>query len=339
MDQDIGRSRTQVRPPSSWATAPEARPVAHVADRVVRSCIRLGYPYVRGAQAHVARFVGWNDVLDKAGIIRQPRGMDEDTRTQASRALLDAQRSRQQIRPLSERYPDIDVDDAYEIQLIGVRTEQESGRLVKGHKVGLTSKAMQSMLGVHEPDYGHLFDDMFFPEGSSVSMDLFLQPRVEIEVAFVLGERLAGPGITVADVLRATSFVCPSIEIIDSRIDDWRITLVDTIADNGSSAGVVLGGRRTSLDGLDLRTIGTTLRRNGSIVETGASGAVLGNPANAVAWLANKVAAFGVALEPGHVVLPGACTRAVNVEGGDVFRADFDGLGYVSIAFPVEVTQ
>ncbi|MAT04787.1 MAG: 2-keto-4-pentenoate hydratase [Acidimicrobiaceae bacterium] len=265
--------------------------------------------------------------------------MDQDTRTEASRALLDALRARQPIQPLSESYPGINIDDAYEIQLIGVRTEIESGRVVRGHKVGLTSQAMQTMLGVHEPDYGHLFDNMFFPEGSSVSIELFLQPRVEIEVAFVLGERLAGPGVTVADVLRATDFVCPSIEIIDSRIVDWKITLADTIADNGSSAGVVLGGRRTRLDGLDLRTIGTVLRRNGSIVETGASGAVLGNPANAVAWLANKVAAFGVALEPGHVILPGACTRAVDVEGGDVFRADFDGLGHVSIAFPREATE
>ncbi len=188
-------------------------------------------------------------------------------------------------------------------------------------------------MGVDEPDYGHLLDDMFFFEGDAVPAGRFLYPRVEVEVGFVLGAPLSGPACSVADVLAATAFVCPAIEIIDSRIRDWKIKIADTIADNASSAGVVLGGRRTALAGVDLRTIGAVLRRNGEVVQTGAAGAVLGNPATAVAWLANKVHRFGVSLEAGHVILPGSCTRAVDVRPGDVVRAEFDVLGPVSVRF------
>lgn len=259
--------------------------------------------------------------------------LTETQRRAAADALFAAERDRAPIEPLTETWPAMDVTDAYEIQLLNIRRREAGGELVRGHKVGLSSRAMQQMMGVDEPDYGHLLDTMFVFESERVRASDLCFPRVEIEVAFVLGERLAGPGVGVADVLRATEFVLPAIEIIDSRIVDWRITLPDTIADNASSARVVLGGHPTPVEDVDLRLIGAVLRKNGEVVETGVSGAVLGNPATAVAWLANKVHTFGVTLEPGHVVLPGSCTRAVDVAAGDVVRADFDQLGHVSVAF------
>jgi 2-keto-4-pentenoate hydratase len=225
------------------------------------------------------------------------------------------------------------VVDAYEIQLINARERLAGGAVVRGHKVGLTSQAMQQMLGVGEPDYGHLFGDMFVPDGSALPAADFCYPRAEIEVAFVLDDTLKGPGVTVADVLRATAFVLPAIEIIDSRVRDWQITLPDTIADNASSARVVLGGSATRPDRVDLRSLGCILRRNGEIAETGASGAVLGNPATAVAWLADTLGQFGSTLNAGHVVMPGACTRAVEVCAGDTIRGEFDRLGSVSVEF------
>jgi 2-keto-4-pentenoate hydratase len=174
---------------------------------------------------------------------------------------------------------------------------------------------------------------MFVYEQDSVDTSLLCQPRVEVEVAFVLGQRLEGPGVNVADVLRATEFVMPSLEIIDSRIRAWDIKLVDTIADNASSARVVLGGRATSPLGLDIAGIGTALTKNGTEVARGVAGAVLGNPVTAVAWLANKVHSFGVVLEPGHVILPGSCTAAIDAAPGDTFVADFDSIGSVEVHF------
>lgn len=259
--------------------------------------------------------------------------LKNDKRQAAAKALAQAERDREPIPPLTETYPGIDVEDAYEIQLINVRDRVESGSRVLGHKVGLTARAMQQMMNVDEPDYGHLLDDMFAFEGSTISCDRFLAARVEPEVAFVLGAPLRGPGCTVADVLRATEFVVPAIEVIDTRITDWKIKLPDTIADNASSAMVVLGGSPTLLAEVDIRLLGVVLRRNGAIADTGATGAVLSNPATAVAWLANKVSAFGVSLEAGHVILPGSCTKAVDVHRGDTVRADFDVLGHVSVAF------
>jgi 2-keto-4-pentenoate hydratase len=259
--------------------------------------------------------------------------LSADERQAAAGALATAERCRSAIPPLSQTWPAIDVVDAYEIQLLQIGDKLAAGRTVRGHKVGLSARAMQQMMGVDEPDYGHLLDDMFVYEGSAIPAADFCYPRVEVEVAFVLRQRLAGPGVSAADVLRATDFVLPAIEIIDSRITDWKIGLTDTIADNASSARVVLGAHPTLLTDVDPRTIGAVLRKNGEVVETGASGAVLGNPVTAVAWLANKVHSFGVSLEAGHVIMPGSCTRAVDVSAGDVIRADFDQLGYVSVAF------
>ncbi len=251
----------------------------------------------------------------------------------AALSLWEADASKRSIAPLTETYPGIDVVDAYEIQLRNVAKRLARGAQVRGHKVGLSAKAMQQMLGVHEPDYGHLLGDMFVDAGASVAMSRFCQPRAEVEVAFVLGQRLEGPGVTVADVVRATECILPSIEIVDSRISDWRIKIQDTVADNASSAGVVLGVNRTKLTDIDPALIAATLTKNGEIVETGSSGAVLGNPAVAVAWLANKVAEFGVALEVGNVIMPGSCTRMVPVAAGDHVRADFEGLGHVDVRF------
>ncbi len=259
--------------------------------------------------------------------------LNDDQRAAAARALWDADATKQTIAPLTETYPDIDVVDAYEIQLANIRRRLDAGALVRGHKVGLSAKAMQQMLGVHEPDYGHLLDDMFVDEGATIPIARFCQPRAEIEVAFVLGRRLEGPGVTVADVVRATDHVLPSIEIVDSRVSDWKIKIQDTVADNASSAALVLGGRPTRLHDVDPALIGANLRVNGEIVETGCSGAVLGNPVIAVAWLANKVAQFGVSLEPGNVIMPGSCTRMVAVRPGDHVRAEFDRLGPVAVRF------
>ena len=252
---------------------------------------------------------------------------------EAAAALREAESSRKPIEPLAARWPDLDVTDAYRIQLQNIERRVDAGASVRGHKVGLSSRAMQEMMGVREPDYGHLLDDMFVFEGHDVATNEMIAPRVEIEIAFVLGDSLPAHGCNAADVIRATEFILPAIEIIDSRIADWKIGIVDTIADNASSAKVVLGGNPVRLTDVDVRTIGATLQRNGDTVETGTAAAVLGNPVTAVAWLAETVSAFGVSLEAGQVVLPGSCTRAVPVESGDVVRAEFDELGHVEVHF------
>ncbi|SCE24678.1 2-keto-4-pentenoate hydratase [Streptomyces sp. PpalLS-921] len=254
-------------------------------------------------------------------------------RTEAARVLWAAQRDRTPVEPLTAGFPAIDVADAYEIQLINVRRQLAEGRTVRGHKVGLSSEVMQRMMGVDEPDYGHLLSDMVLPEGTPVEADRYCHPRIEVEIGYVLGRSLPGEGCTTADVLAATEYVVPSIELIDSRIKDWRIGLADTIADNASSAGVVLGSARTRPGDIDLAGIATVLYRDGEEIARGDTGAVLGNPTEAVAWLARTVASYGVRLEAGHVILPGSCTRAVDVAPGDTFRAEFEGLGPVSVAF------
>jgi 2-keto-4-pentenoate hydratase len=259
--------------------------------------------------------------------------LTEADRERAASALAAAEHARTPIQPLTERWPALTVDDAYEIQVLNVRRRADAGATVKGHKVGLTAKAMQEMLGVDEPDYGVLLDDMLMSDDEVVDTSRFCAPRVEIEVAFILGARLVGPGCTAADVVAATDHVVPAIELIDSRIADWRITLADTIADNASSARVVLADAPTPPTRVDLASITGRLLLNDDVVETGSTSAVLGDPAAAVAWLANKVHEHGVALEAGEVVMPGSCTRAVDVHAGDVVRAEFEHLGSVSLRF------
>jgi len=259
--------------------------------------------------------------------------LTDEQRTAAADLLRTAERDRAPINPLVEHYPDLDVVDAYEIQLINIRRRIGLGGMVVGHKVGLSSVAMQQMMGVDEPDYGHLLQDMRLSQVVPARAAGYCFPRVEVEVAFVLGADLPGEGCTVQDVLDATEAVAPSIELIDSRIADWRIGLADTIADNASSAGFVLGAERVAPSDVDLRAIDVRLRKDGVVLAEGRSDAVLGNPVVAVAWLAGKVASFGVRLKAGDIVLPGSCTRAVDARPGDSFHAEFDGLGSVSLSF------
>ncbi|MDN3359052.1 2-keto-4-pentenoate hydratase [Actinomadura sp. DC4] len=258
--------------------------------------------------------------------------LTEEQRVEIADRLRAAERERAPIPPLTETHPDIDAVDAYEIQLVNIRRRLAAGGAVNGHKVGLSSEAMQQMMGVDEPDYGHLLADMALRQDEPVAADRYCYPRVEVEVGFVLGADLPGEDCTEADVLAATERVVPAIELIDSRIADWRIKLADTIADNASSAGYVIG-EGVPPAGLDLTAIEATLRRDGEFVVAGRSDAVLGDPVIAVAWLARKVASFGVRLHAGHVVLPGSCTRAIDAARGQTFTADFTGLGSVSLTF------
>jgi 2-keto-4-pentenoate hydratase len=259
--------------------------------------------------------------------------LTERQRDEVAELLRVAAETRVAVPPVIQTHPDIDVVDAYEIQLRNIRRRLAAGARIVGHKVGLSSLAMQQMMGVSESDYGHLLDDMVLTEDSPVDASRYLLPRVEVEVGFVLGADLPGEDCTVEDVLRATEYVVPAIELIDSRIADWKIGIFDTIADNASSAGLVLGREHRKPDELDLTAIDATLARNGEQVAAGRSDAVLGNPALAVAWLAQKVATFGVHLEAGHIILPGSCTRAYDVKAGDSVVATFEGLGSVSVSF------
>ncbi|MCI3273390.1 2-keto-4-pentenoate hydratase [Streptomyces cylindrosporus] len=252
---------------------------------------------------------------------------------EAARRLTEAERDRQPVKPLTQTYDGLDIPAAYEVQRMVIADRIANGAKVRGHKVGLTAGVMREQFGVSEPDYGVLLDDMFLLEGTEIPAGSLLAPRVEPELAFVLDRPLSGPGVTVADVLRATAFVVPSLEIIDSRIQNWEITVYDSIADNASSARVVLGGTATHISDIDPRLLGVVLRRNGEIAETGATGAALGNPVSAVAWLANKLGEFDVTLEEGAVVLPGSCTRALPVSPGDHVRADFGQIGSVGVVF------
>lgn len=252
---------------------------------------------------------------------------------QCAVALAQAERDRLPIAPLTETWPSMNVADAYAVQLRNVRRREAEGDSVRGYKVGLTSRAMQSMLGVDQPDFGHLLASMVLSSGTCVDRASLIAPRVEPEMAFVLGTRLCGPGVDVADVLAATDFVLPAIEIIDSRIVGWRIAFADTVADNASGARVALGTQRAPLDAVDPRLAGVVLERNGEIVETGATAAVLGHPAVAVAWLVNTLGERGVPFEPGQVVLSGSCTRAAPVEAGDRVQMEMAGLGSVEVRF------
>ena len=255
------------------------------------------------------------------------------TRVVLAADLAEAERSRQPIAPLTAAHPEIDVVDAYEIQLINIRQRVAEGARVVGHKVGLSSLAMQQMMGVDEPDYGHLLNEMQVFEDTPVKADKYLYPRVEVEVGFILAHDLPGANCTEDDVLKATEAFVPSIELIDTRITDWKIALCATIADNASSAGFVLGAGRVAPTDIDITQIDAVLTCNGEVAAKGRSDAVLGNPVTAVAWLARKVESFGVRLRAGDIVLPGSCTRAIDVHPGDNFVAEFAGLGSVRLSF------
>ena len=251
----------------------------------------------------------------------------------AAKSLLAAYDERVAIPPLSETYPGLTPADAYEIQLRQVRVWTGEGRRIRGHKVGLTSGVMQRQFGVDQPDYGHLTDDMFHLESLPIPVGKFISPRVEPEIAFVLKKPLTGPGVNIADAISAVEYVLPALEIIDSRIRDWKITLPDTIADNASSGGVVLGSTPALLTALDLRLVGCVVHQGGEVIATGAGGAALGSPLNALVWLANTLGALGVTLAAGSVVMPGSITAAIPVSAGEAVTATFAGLGSVTALF------
>lgn len=250
-----------------------------------------------------------------------------------ARELIEAERSKQPVAPFTERYADLTVTDAYRIQLEVMKKKKSEGRRVIGKKVGLTSVAMQKMLGVDEPDYGHLLDDMRVSDGEKVNISELVSPKVEAEIGFILAQDLVGANITYLDVLMATQYVVPTLEIIDSRIADWKIQLIDTVADNGSSAKVVVGNKLSTLDGLDLRSVGMALYNHGELLSTGSGAAALGHPAQAIAWLANKLHEFGIPLKARELILPGALSGAVTVKQGDTITAHFGPLGSVSVTF------
>ena len=254
--------------------------------------------------------------------------------------LLEAERSKQPIAPLTVTMNKISVKEAYSIQLEQIRQKLAAGAVVKGLKIGLTSKAMQEMLNVHTPDYGFVLDTMMYAEETGVSVERFIQPRVEFEIAFIFKKQLIGPNITVKDVIDAIDYVVPAVEIIDSRIRNWEIKFEDTVADNGSSAGAILGKKRTKLSEIgDITAIEMFVYRNGEFLDQATSAAVLGNPLQAIVWLANEVSSYGVKIEPGMFVLSGALSKAVPFNAGDSFEADFGILGKVSVTFSKEVVK
>lgn len=263
-----------------------------------------------------------------------PRDLEE-----AARRLDQAERSHQAISQLSAEFPGMTVDDAYAVQRTWVAAKIASGQRQIGRKVGLTSKAMQRLVNIDEPDHGVLLDSMVIPDGAVIPGDRFITPRVEIELAFILREPVSGPNCTVHDVLRATEYVVPALEIIDARI--LRVdpqtgrtrTVIDTISDNAANAGIVLGGSPVRPDDIDLRWQGGLLYRNGAIEESGLAASVLGHPARGLAWLVNRLSGYGEHLEAGHVVLSGAFAAAVDARPGDQFHADFGRLGCVGVTF------
>jgi 2-oxo-hept-3-ene-1,7-dioate hydratase len=258
--------------------------------------------------------------------------LSEADRNKAADILMAAQQQRKQAVQLSTTWPQITIDDAYAISTEVSRRRIVAGARLIGHKVGLTSKAMQRSSQIDEPDYGHLLDDMMIADGAKVSHAAYCRPRVEIELAFVLGRPLKGPGVQLTDVLRATEYVVPAIEIVDARLIDQR-KIFDTVADNGAAAGIVIGGRPVGPMDVDLRWVGGIMYRNSEIEETGVAAGVLGHPALGVAWLANKLGQHGVALEPGHLVLAGSFTRVVFANQGDTLHADFGPLGGLAVQF------
>ncbi|WP_076858362.1 2-oxo-hept-4-ene-1,7-dioate hydratase [Bradyrhizobium mercantei] len=265
--------------------------------------------------------------------------LSQDAIISAAERLDSAEKSRTQIRQISLEHPGITIEDAYAIQKRWVDMKVAQGRVVRGHKIGLTSKAMQSALNIDEPDSGVLLDDMFFDDGGLVPTERFIATRIEAELAFVMKRRLAGPACTMFDVLNATDFVVPALEILDTRIErvdaQTKATrkIFDTIADNAANAGIVLGGRPIRPLEADLRWIGALCYRNGQLEETGLAAGVLNHPATAVAWLANKIAPNGLALEAGQVVLAGSFIRPIEARKGDTIQADYGAYGSVSCYF------
>lgn len=265
--------------------------------------------------------------------------LPESTCVALANELHEAERTRNQLEHFSRRFPEMTIGDSYAIQGAWIALKREGGRKIIGHKIGLTSRAMQLASQITEPDYGTLLDDMLIRDGSEVEARRFIVPRLEVELAFVLAKTLEGPNVTMLDVLNATDYVVPALELIDARIEQFdRATkaprkVLDTIADNAANGAIVMGGRPVKPDAIDLRWSGALLFRNGVIEESGLAAAVLNHPANGVAWLANKLALHGEKLHAGEIVLGGSFTRPVSCAAGDVFHADYGRLGSISIRF------
>jgi 2-oxo-hept-3-ene-1,7-dioate hydratase len=265
--------------------------------------------------------------------------LDHSTIDTIARAYHRAEKERQLIRPPSAQYPGLTIEDAYAIQRRWVEIKVSEGNRIKGHKIGLTSRAMQRQANITEPDYGALMEDMFYSDGAEIPMARFIQPRLECEVGFVIGRRLKGPNCTIFDVLSATDYVVPTAEIVDGRahrIDpdtDKPRTVLDSIADNAGNAALIVGGRPMRPMDVDLRWVAALCYRNNIIEESGVAAAVLNHPANGVAWLANKLAPFDIALEPGQFVLGGSFTSVVEARAGDTFHVDYGPFGSISARF------
>ncbi|MEQ8347512.1 MAG: 2-oxo-hepta-3-ene-1,7-dioic acid hydratase [Sneathiellaceae bacterium] len=258
--------------------------------------------------------------------------LTETQRQEAAQALYDADRSRTTIRQPSQTWPEMQLEDAYAIQALWAAKRIAAGATVIGHKIGLTSRAMQKASQITEPDYGVMLDDTLFRDGASIAADRFIKPRLEVELAFVMARDLEGPRCETHDVLRATEFVTPALEIIDYRTEVPR-AITDTIADNAAYGAIVLGGLVVRPFDTDLRRVAATLSKNGVIEESGVAAAVMGHPAAGLAWLVRKLHAVGAGLKQGHIVLGGSFTRPVDVAAGDVIAADYGPLGQVSVAF------
>lgn len=250
----------------------------------------------------------------------------------AAAQLMRAEIERKPIAQLSKTFPSIEIEDAYRIQALWAGLRIAKGARVVGHKIGLTSRAMQQASNMTEPDYGRILDDALYNDGACIDAAGFLKPRLEIELAFIMGEDLQGPRTRIYDVMRATEFVTPAMEIIDYRTDVPR-AITDTIADNAAFGAIVVGGRTIRPMDVDVRWIGATLSKNGIIEETGVSAAIMGHPAAGIAWLVNKLHTVGGKLERGQIVLCGSFTRPVDIFKGDVVHADFGPLGAIGVSF------
>ncbi len=265
--------------------------------------------------------------------------LDQATIETIARQYHMAEKERRRIRPPTAQYPGFSIEDAYAVQRHWVAIKVAEGNPVKGHKIGLTSRAMQSVANITEPDYGALLADMFYADGAEIPVARFIEPRLEVELAFIIGRRLRGPGCTIFDALSAADYVVPTAEIVDGRthrIDPQTQAprkVLDSIADNAGNAALVMGGRPIRPMEFDLRWVAALCYRNGIIEESGVAAAVLNHPANGIAWLANKLAPFDVALEPGQVVLAGSFTRTVEARAGDQFHVDYGPLGSLSCRF------
>jgi 2-keto-4-pentenoate hydratase len=248
-----------------------------------------------------------------------------------ARALYDARRTRVPIAPFTDADPSLGMADGYAVQRELIDLLLADGDRIIGYKVGLTSKPMQQMVGVDSPDYGPVLASTVYRDGDTIPLSRFIAPKVEAEIVFVLGERLMGPGVTVTQAHAAIAGAVAAMEIVDSRIADWRIKLADTVADLASNGAIATSSRVVPIADIDPRLVGMTLTRNGELIDTGAGAAALGDPVAVVAWLANVLGDDGVALEPGHLVMTGALHAAVPMTPGDVFRAEFDRLGPITV--------